>query len=106
MKEQNIPFHLPLVFLVVKLFLKMFSFFIVSNLCWLLSGLHLFRYVLLTGEFNSYSSAFFLFFPWTALLIVLLPLEVIRLSTGLLLLVALLCLSVFHMDRTKLPTSL
>lgn len=61
---------------------------------------------LLTGEFNSYSSAFFLFSPWTALLIVLLPLEVIRLSTGLLLLVALLCMSMFHMDRTKLPASL
>lgn len=58
---------------------------------------------LLTGEFNSYSSAFFLFFPWTMRFIVLLPLEVTRLSTGWLLLVALLSMSVFHMDRTKRP---
>lgn len=60
---------------------------------------------LFTGEFNSYSSAFF-FFPWTTQFKVLFPLEVIRLSTGLLLLVALLCMSIFDMNRTKLPASL
>lgn len=43
MKEQNIPFLLPLVLVVTNLFLRVFFIFIVSNLCWLLSGLHLFH---------------------------------------------------------------
>lgn len=36
-------FPLSLVLLVTKLFLTVFSIFIVSNLCWLLSGLYLFH---------------------------------------------------------------
>lgn len=60
-----------------------------------------FFFFFLQKSFNFFLPYFF--FSWTTQFIVLLTLEI---SIGLLLLVTLFCMSIFHLNRTTFPVSL
>lgn len=99
MKKKNIPFLLPLVLVVTNIFLRVFFIFIVSNLCWLLSGLfHLLHFSLQESLIHIPLPSFF--FLMDNSLYSFVPLGSYQTQHRS------LCMSIFHMNRKRVPASL